>query len=653
MNINNMLKVSCFNKTSLKESEIEATLHDEELQGILIGEIDISTLCQDILAITKSKLAAVITSTTDNPFNIVYSTNPGISFCQHLPILATTATTVISNSVEEDPRNIGHNLGQCAIKKLCSIPIVKDNTVYGKIILANRKKGYSINTLSTILRQISLISTIVISNDDNMLVSCKKNSELVFLSTISHEMKTPLHGIFNMIALLPTVGTLNEKQQKYISFALSSCEDLVELISDAIDYQKIKNNTLGIQNDTFNLREMITKTIELVRFKAEQKGLTVELSIGEKVPDQVYGDKDKLRQVLINIIGNAIKFTGKGGIIIKVEQYPARIIFTIQDTGCGIKKENLENVFIEYFQEEKYSKNGIGLGLSLSKKLVQMMGGGISVVSKYGHGSTFTIDLPLAQERYKLEMSSSDDEDLSVLIVDPLDNNRITLRKFLRQWKIHVDTSSTFKESRKIIEDDRYNVVIINPISNIGEAVLFTRYMEEKYPDSRIVCIGEADNINLHFDAVISNINDKEQVYNALLSVKKLRRKSVGTLLRGDIKNYKVCVVEDDQVSAFALHEILVNLGVADKNIVVIDNGEQAIRNIIHTKYDIVFMDCKLNGDLSGIDCTKIIKENSIYIKIIGVTASVTEDEKSTWLNSGLDGLIIKPFSSDAIKNVL
>ena len=641
------MKISYFNKVKLITDNIELET-DLTLTGILTGEIDIPSLCQEMLTITGSKLAAIILSTAENPFNIVYSTNPGISFCQHMPLLTATDVIVLSNKVDMDPRNIGYNLDKCPIKKLCSIPILRNDTVYGKIILANRPKGYSVNTLATIKKQTMLISSIVISKDENLIfaVSGRKNSEMTFLSSISHEIRTPIHGIVNMINLLSEAGPLNEKQAKYVSCALSSCEDLIETVTDSIDYQKIKNNSLGIQNDSFNLKEMIHKTIELVEFKATQKGLKLHVLFDEKLPEVVYGDKDRIRQVLLNLIGNAIKFTSKGEVVCKVDQYPSRVIFSISDTGCGIKKENLSEVFTEYFQEEKYSKNGMGLGLSLSKKLVQMMGGGISVVSEYGKGTTFTVDLPLSEERYFLDVSSDDDKELSILIVDPLDNNRITLRKFLRQWKIHVDTSSSFKESKKIVEDEKYDVFIINPVANIGEAIIFIHYIEEKYPESRVICVGECDKYNITFDGCIANVNDKQDVYNVVLSVKK--RKVKKTALR---PIDKVCIVEDDQMSAFALEEILKSKGIT--GITVIDNGEQAVRNITHNRYDIVFMDCKLAGNMDGIQATKIIKENSVYIKIIGMTASVTEDEKMLWLNSGLDGLIIKPFTAEAIAKVL
>lgn len=689
------MKLSSFNNLSqVKTIDVDFT-RNQDIESILRGQITIATLCQEIVTITGSQLCAVVLISPDKPFNIVYSTKPSISFCQDMPLLAINDEIVISNRVSKDPRNGSYYDDErrpsmipgsepaspsvrrmsaptartdsnsdsrtssstsdplkCPIKKMLSIPIRNDSVVYGKIILANRRKGYSANTLASVDRELGYLHSIIISQDDNLIFSNSRDPQVVFLSSLSHEIRTPIHGIVNMISLLSTAGPLNDKQNKYISCALASCEELIETVSDSIDYQKIKNNSLGIVNDSFNLKEMLTNAIALVKFKAEQKGIGLNLIIGKDVPDVVFGDKDRIRQVLLNIIGNAIKFTTNGRVTIKVDQYPSRIIFSVIDTGCGIKKENLSKIFTEYYQEEKYSKNGLGLGLSLSKKLVQMMGGGVSVTSEPNVGSTFTIDLPLAEERYFLDFSSDDDKELSVLVVDPVENNRIILRKFIKQWKITVDTVSTYKEAKKLLDDDEYDVVMINPTHSIAEAFTICHFIDDKHKQTRIVSIGDKTE-NPLFDAYISDVGDKTALYNTILSVKKKR--VVEETARVSIRDvdYRVCIVEDDFSSDFALREILISHGVKEGNITSIDNGEFAVRNITHNRYNIVFMDCKLKGDMDGIKVTQILKSSQSRVKIIGMTASITEEEKIIWLNSGLDGLIIKPFSADAIYRLL
>lgn len=676
------MKLVSFNKSTISTIDFDIQ-RNLDLESILKGELTISTLCQTIASETKSKVCAVILISSDKPFNIVHSTNPGISFCQSMPLLSINDQIVISNNVVTDPRNGDYfstfeepserraslpdlsvlekrksifsntitvderKLEQkCPIEKMCAIPIKNEDTVYGKIILANRKKGYSRNTIESISQHIANIVSIIISNDDNIIFNLKSNQQVTFLSSLSHEIRTPIHGIANMISLLSTVGSLNDKQKKYISCALSSCEDLIETVADAIDYQKIKNNSLGIVNDSFDLREILDKTIELVKFKADQKNIYLTLIVGESVPQVVYGDKDRLRQVLLNVIGNAIKFTNKGGVTIKVNQYPGKIIFSIMDTGCGIKKDNLSQIFTEYYQEEKYSKNGLGLGLSLSKKLVQMMGGGISCESVFGQGSTFTIDLPLAEERYFLDFSSSDDDtQLSVLIIDPVENDRIILRKFLKQWKIDVEAVSSYKEGKKLLDYDAYDIIIINPAFDIGEAFSICHFVESKYSTTRLISIGN-EKYDL-FDENIRDISNKQDVYNILLSAKK-RRKSTMPVSN---KISRVCIVEDDMISAFALKEILVSKGIEEKNITIIDSGEEAVREITHTKFDIIFLDCKLKYEMDGIKVSQILKEHG-NIKIIGITASIEAEQKSRWLLT-LDGLIIKPFSPDSVIKVL
>ena len=657
-----MISVQSYNKSHIKEEEL-SIIRSDSIEKILTGEWSISTLCKDIAEITHSKLCCILLSKrepedSDSIFNIVFSTDPSISLCKEMPILSLAfedKIIVVSNNVKKDPRNNDFDPtdSKCPIKKFCGIPILKDDVVYGQIVLCNRSKGYRLSTVEKVKKQINLISNIVISQDENFVFgNGRKVNDLRFLSSIAHEIRTPIHGIVSMISLVGDVGPLNEKQQKFINCALSSCEELIELVKDSIDFQKIKTGSLGLINDTFDIYELFDKTIELIRFKADRKKLYLTLDIDSKVPKMVYGDKDRMRQILINIIGNAVKFTQTGGVKVYVQQYPSRIIITIKDTGCGIRQDNINKIFVDYYQEENHGKSGMGLGLSLSRRLIQMMGGEITVESLHGKGSTFTIDLPLNEEHYQIDELSDDDKKLSVLVIDDHDNNRIKLRNYLKQWKIDVDTSSSFKEAKSMVNYSNYDIFMINPNSNMGEAFTFAHFIESTYPTSRIVSLVRYSGENSIFDAYIEDVSNKTDVYNKLLYVKqerKTRRRSVSI----DKNSIRVCIVEDDEISGYALKEILLSCGIKNSNVTVIDNGEQAVRDITHSRYDLIFMDCKLKTEMNGIKVTKIIRENVSDLKIYGVTAAITDEEKTEWLNSGLDGLIFKPFKKEMIIQII
>lgn len=644
-----MMSINYFNKSSFKTYTVEID-NNSDIEQILTGNITMFTLCNDILEKTRSKICSVVLQN----FNIIYSTNPSISFCKDMPLLNIVfeeKTCVISNLVEKDPRNTGFDCTSCPIKKFCGIPIIKNNIVYAQLIIANNSKGYSKNTVIRISKEISLLSNIIIAQSENMIfkdtLSTKKNN-LEFLSSVTHELYTPIHGIISMISLLSDIGELNAKQKEYVSYALSSCEDLIELVKDTIDFQKIKLGNLAIVNDHFDLRKLVCDLINLVKFKADRKNLYLEYNIDKNIPPTVYGDKIRLSQILLNLIGNAIKFTSKGGVDLIVKQYPSRVIFTIKDTGCGIKKDNLDNIFKDYFQEDKYNKNGLGIGLALSKKLIQMMGGGITVESTVNRGSTFTIDIPLSEERYK---TFDDPTNINILIVDEHEHHRILLRQYLFQWKVKVDVAYSFQEARKIMEcgdSCQPNIFIINT-SNLAESFGFTKWINENYEDAKVISLGTVK--DPMFDETILDINDKVQVYNAILSAKNTKKQHIELL--HDLSKCKICIVEDDEISSYALHEILLTYGVSTKNITIIDNGEEALRNISHNFYDIIFMDCKLKHEMDGIRATKILKESMPDLVIIGITASVTEEERQDWLNYGLDGYLIKPFKKQMIENIL
>jgi DNA-binding response OmpR family regulator len=283
----------------------------------------------------------------------------------------------------------------------------------------------------------------------------------------------------------------------------------------------------------------------------------------------------------------------------------------------------------------------MGLGLCLCKKLIQMMGGGITVESIYEKGTTITIDIPFIEEQYEIT-----DASIKVLIVDDIDNNRIQLRTYLHQWKIITDTVSTFKEAKKLLEYNKYDIFMLNVASNMGDAFVFLRFIESNFSSSRIISINFPNENNL-FDGYIQNISDKLEVYNTILAVRQKRRDKCTSLTNSSIR---ICIVEDDELSSFALREILSACGYT--NVTSIDSGEQAVREITHSAYDNVFMDCKLK-EMNGIKATKLIKETGSSAWIIGVTASITDDEKVEWLNSGLDGYLTKPFTKETIEKII
>lgn len=252
-----------------------------------------------------------------------------------------------------------------------------------------------------------------------------------FLANMSHEIRTPLNGILGMSEMIERVGELNEQQKDYMNTLQGSGEDLLLIINDILDFSKIESGKLEIENIDFNLPETILTTQKMFVPKAEEKGIAFNINIGAHTHKWYHGDPHRIKQVIINLVNNAIKFTKKGSVnvevsMIDVEPNKTGIVFKVIDSGIGISKEQQKGLFTEFFQADATITRrfgGTGLGLTICQNLVTLMGGKISVSSEYGHGSTFAFELILEKATEQKEVaptiiSKQDHVTLRVLLAE-------------------------------------------------------------------------------------------------------------------------------------------------------------------------------------------------------------------------------------------
>ncbi len=586
------------------------------------------------------------------------------------------------------------------VQSLLGIPITVANAWWGVLCLeeCGGERVWTDAELDSLRAAADMLgATIQRNQTQDALVMAKEAAEAAslaksqFLANMSHEIRTPITGVIGMLQLLHRMD-LDKKQGRYVANALFSAEALMNVIGDVLDFSKIEAGKMELEEKVFSLSEVMDSTVRMFAERAERKGVELAYRLGDSLPDELVGDPNRLRQVLVNLVGNAVKFTENGEIIVScdgLETSPQGTLvrFEVRDNGCGIGREQQALIFDAFSQADNSMSRfhgGTGLGLAISRQLCELMGGGIGVESELGKGATFWFTVRCRENGGNGTRRAEDLLDLKslrVLVVEDCVLTREIFQDYIRSWKGQVDVAPNGAAGLEKLREARaggqpFHVAVLDWRMPGMDGVSMARAVKADAELARtglvlmssFAQIAESEELMAAgFAACIPKPLSRSDLYDAIMTAanRDSRRSRDACRWRGrgiepalPRASGTILLAEDNEINREVATELITGLGYRCRSA---RTGREAVEAVRDAGIHLVLMDCQM-PEMDGYEATRLIRlrerdcptgSHGGRIPIVALTAHATKSDRDRCLEMGMDDYLTKPLDPGELARTL